>query len=105
MDRFVYDVIVILAGIKCYIWWALLLNGFIQKKDIGEHMPHIALKDAQLCLDCNMIGSDPSGCVVCCSKAVFPLAKFIDRIPTSGTRTVLEVDKLMQMAYPGWVTP
>lgn len=47
-------------------------------------MAHIALQKAQLCLDCETIGDDSTGCVLCLSKAVHPLASFLDREPVGA---------------------
>lgn len=42
-------------------------------------MPHLKLKDAFLCLDCETIGTDPRECVVCLSHAVHSVASFLNR--------------------------
>lgn len=55
-------------------------------------MPHLRLQDAFLCLDCETIATNPTQCVVCTSKAVHPLASFLNR---PGYREVLR-DEIMQ---------
>lgn len=44
-------------------------------------MPHLRLQDAFLCLDCETIATNPTQCVVCTSKAVHPVAGFLNRTP------------------------
>lgn len=61
-------------------------------------MSHIALKDAQLCLDCSMVGDNPHGCVVCLSKAVHPLAKFLNRSTSELSHSCADLPNLPCLA-------
>ncbi len=64
-------------------------------------MPHIPLNQALICLDCDMIGNNPGMCLVCTSKAVWPLSTFLNRPEAKAILTVekmtLLVDNLPQM--------
>jgi hypothetical protein len=42
-------------------------------------MAHLKLSEALLCLDCEALGSNPECCLLCTSRAVYPLAKFLNR--------------------------
>jgi hypothetical protein len=50
-----------------------------QATERRSFMAHIKLSEAYLCIDCETIGSNPEYCMVCLSKAVHPIAKFLNR--------------------------
>ena len=56
-------------------------------------MPHLKLQEAFLCLDCETLGNNPEHCIVCTSKAVHPLASFLNR----ATRTIAITHELMAL--------
>jgi hypothetical protein len=44
----------------------------------------IRLEEAHLCLDCDYIGDDCQTCVQCGSRAVYSVAKFVNRVKSAS---------------------
>lgn len=42
-------------------------------------MPHLKLKDAYFCINCETVSTHFDVCVSCLSMEVYPLAKFLNR--------------------------
>lgn len=61
-------------------------------------MAYINLSNAFLCIDCDTIGTDQTACVVCLSKAVHPLAKFLNRSTSELSHSCADLPNLPCLA-------